>query len=161
MTKDEFLARCANAFDAGLLTPQRITLLNAWLDFVMRFEGGRRQVVEQRAEIASLLSDVQRMREALDQASQFIVHSDGIGPRARHVKVERRDGISYEGDVRDVTRWAVTRNGDCLNRAGTWDYEPLPSDRTDDWLKEHRFDTRDEAFEAARKALSTGERGGE
>lgn len=41
MTKDELLARVANAYDCGLLTPERLRLLDRWLDFVLRFEGGQ------------------------------------------------------------------------------------------------------------------------
>lgn len=36
MTKAEFLARAANAYDAGLITPDRMRLMSAWLDVVMR-----------------------------------------------------------------------------------------------------------------------------
>lgn len=41
MTKDEFLARCATAWDCGYVTPDRLCLMMRWLDFVMRFEGGQ------------------------------------------------------------------------------------------------------------------------
>lgn len=41
LTKEQFLARCANAYDAGLIRPETIRLLDRWLDFVMRFEGGQ------------------------------------------------------------------------------------------------------------------------
>lgn len=41
MTKEQFLARCGNAYDAGLCTPEQLRLLDRWLDFVMRFEGGQ------------------------------------------------------------------------------------------------------------------------
>lgn len=36
MTKEGFLARCATAYDAGLLTPYRLHLMDRWLDVVMR-----------------------------------------------------------------------------------------------------------------------------
>jgi hypothetical protein len=45
MSKEEFLARCANAYDAGLCTPERLRLLERWLDFVLRFEGGQMSYV--------------------------------------------------------------------------------------------------------------------
>lgn len=41
MTKEEFLARCANAYDAGLVAPERLVLLDRWIDSVLRFEGGQ------------------------------------------------------------------------------------------------------------------------
>ena len=45
MTKDEFLARCGTAWDAGLCTPDRLRLMDRWLDFVMRFEAGQMSYV--------------------------------------------------------------------------------------------------------------------
>ena len=54
MTKPEFLARCANAWDVGLCTPGQLRLMSSWLDFVMRLEGGQMSYVadflEQEAE---------------------------------------------------------------------------------------------------------------
>lgn len=45
LTKEQFLARCGNAFDMGLITPETLRLLERWLDFVMRFEGGQMNYV--------------------------------------------------------------------------------------------------------------------
>jgi len=37
--------------------------------------------------------------------------------------------------------WAVTTIfGACLSSEGEWDYEPSPSNRTDEWKATHRFD---------------------
>ncbi|ONK09484.1 hypothetical protein [Streptomyces sp. MP131-18] len=44
--------------------------------------------------------------------------------------------VEYRG--RD--RWAVVRHGQCLGADGTWSYESVPSERTDEWLDHHRFD---------------------
>lgn len=57
-------------------------------------------------------------------------------------------------EYRGPGRWAVTRHGNCLSRSGEWDYESMPSSRTDDWLAEFRF-TYDEAIEAAAKVAPT------
>jgi hypothetical protein len=46
--------------------------------------------------------------------------------------------------------WAVRLRGHwCLSRARTWDVEPLPSERDEDWLAEHRFSLED-ALERAK-----------
>jgi hypothetical protein len=45
MTREQLIARVGNAFDAGLLTPERIRLMSNWLDFVLRFEGGQMNYV--------------------------------------------------------------------------------------------------------------------
>ena len=54
MTREDFLARCANAYDAGLMTDERIRLLDRWIDFVLRFEGG------QMAYVADFIEDERR-----------------------------------------------------------------------------------------------------
>lgn len=41
LTKEEFLSRCENAYDAGLCGKEQLNLLYLWIDFVMRFEGGQ------------------------------------------------------------------------------------------------------------------------
>lgn len=41
MTRSDFLARCANAWDEGLCTPEQLALLTEWIDFVNRFEAGQ------------------------------------------------------------------------------------------------------------------------
>jgi len=48
--------------------------------------------------------------------------------------------------------WKVARNGDCLNKSGEWEYEPMPSSRDDEFLARCRFDTAEEAIAAAMKA---------
>lgn len=41
MTKKDFLARCANAWDMGICRDDVLTLLNEWTDAIMRLEGGQ------------------------------------------------------------------------------------------------------------------------
>lgn len=52
-------------------------------------------------------------------------------------------------------RWAVRNGSRCLSKALTWDYEPMPSSREDEWLDEHRWDDSAEATLAAIKAEPT------
>lgn len=48
--------------------------------------------------------------------------------------------------------WAVLDRMDrCLSATGEWDYEPMPSNRTDEWKALHRF-TRATAIGHARRA---------
>ncbi len=46
-------------------------------------------------------------------------------------------------------KWAVRRGGDCLNKAGAWEWEPMPSSRDDEFLAHCRFDSHIEAIAAA------------
>ena len=40
MTRDEFLKRCATAYDAGLCRPEFLSLLRVWLDAMLRLQAG-------------------------------------------------------------------------------------------------------------------------
>ncbi len=42
-------------------------------------------------------------------------------------------------DYRGNDLWAVKHGGQCLDSDGEWDYEPMPSNRTDEWIATHRF----------------------
>lgn len=53
---------------------------------------------------------------------------------------------------RAPNQWAVMHNGYCLHTSGRWDYEPLPSSRTDQWKKSHRFDLETALKKARRMA---------
>jgi hypothetical protein len=43
----------------------------------------------------------------------------------------------------------------CLSKGGFWEYEPVPSNREDAWLAEHRFDTFADEWAAAEKVLES------
>ena len=56
-------------------------------------------------------------------------------------------------EYRGADRWAVlARAGSrtCLSRDGEWEWEISPSERTGEWLAEHRFSL-DEALDMARR----------
>jgi len=48
--------------------------------------------------------------------------------------------------------YAVHWRSSDLSKTGDWDWRPIPSSRTDEWLAEHRFATFDEAVAAYRAA---------
>lgn len=45
--------------------------------------------------------------------------------------------------------WAVRRDGFALNKQGEWEYEPMPSSRTDEFLERCRFADVNDAISAA------------
>jgi hypothetical protein len=55
--------------------------------------------------------------------------------------------VTWRGDE----QWAVVWMGSTLSRDGTWDWEPSPSNREDDYLERCRFDL-DTALALARRA---------
>ena len=48
-------------------------------------------------------------------------------------------------------KYAVRQAGACLGVTGEWEYEPMPSSRDDDFLREYRFLTWDGAANAILK----------
>lgn len=62
-----------------------------------------------------------------------------------------RDLFEVKVAWRGRDRYAVLRRSRCLGRDGTWDYESIPSERTDDWIATHRF-AYDEALKLAHQA---------
>lgn len=61
---------------------------------------------------------------------------EGRDEYTSHFEVTVDRGVQMDGSV----QWAVRWMGRCVNRRGEWSYEPIPSSRTDRWLKAHRFD---------------------
>jgi len=53
---------------------------------------------------------------------------------------------------RNEGQWAVCWMGDCLNKRGEWEYESIPSSRTEAFFKRCRF-TEDEAKRRALEAV--------
>lgn len=67
-----------------------------------------------------------------------------------------RDSVRIEraGQISGPAKWAVRLNGECLNRTGEWEWEPMPSGRDDAFLTRCRFDTDQEAIDAAARAVA-------
>lgn len=49
------------------------------------------------------------------------------------------DAFAIKVAWRNAGQFAVLRHGRCLAADGSWDYEPQPSSRTDEWIAAHRF----------------------
>jgi hypothetical protein len=94
-----------------------------------------------RAGLAAVLALVERDYPATEYTLSPLPEGD-INSTAFEVKV------AYRG--RGL--WAVSRHRQCLARSGEWDWESIPSERTDEWLAEHRFPL-DEALRLAREEL--------
>lgn len=60
-----------------------------------------------------------------------------------------------------MVMWKVMQNGNALAKDGTWECEPIPSSRDEEFYERCRFDTFSEAMDAARAALDGAETGAE
>lgn len=76
------------------------------------------------------MTDQPAVRGRLTEVTFCALPEDNINHGSYSVTVTWRGGEQY----------AVKRHSQCLGADGTWDYEPSSSDRTDEWIAEHRFD---------------------
>lgn len=53
--------------------------------------------------------------------------------------------IEEVGQIEGPSLWAVRQNGNCLNKQGEWEWEPMPSGRDDEFLARCRFASASEA----------------
>lgn len=89
----------------------------------------------------------------LNYGTVLTLHDGPVTPLDHPVKVEARDGIGPNNT--SVRRWAVTRNGDVWSKAAEgFVYEPLPSDRDDQFVADTRFAAIAEALRVARAIRS-------
>jgi hypothetical protein len=79
----------------------------------------------------------------LELATEFLID---MQERVYVRKQPQRDG---------TIKWAVEQIGMCLAKDGEWEHQPLPSSRDDEFLNRCRFDTLEQAFDAADAALSS------
>ena len=54
----------------------------------------------------------------------------------------RMNSPFYDGE-----KWAVRKGGNCLTKTGEWEWEPMPSSRTDDFYERCRFESLEKALQ--------------
>ena len=69
-------------------------------------------------------------------------------PAVVPVAYDAGGGITIHRTRQEPEAWAVRRDLDSLALDGTWDHEPAPSDRTQEWLARHRFASAEAAAHA-------------
>ena len=90
------------------------------------------------ARIAELESVIQQLT-----SSSAVVAAYAVG----ELRVER--ALRRIGPKQMAAYWAVRRDGFALNKQGEWEYEPMPSSRTDEFLDRCRFSDVNDAIAAA------------
>lgn len=58
-------------------------------------------------------------------------------------------------EARGYGKWAITHMGNVLDKTGEWEWEPMPSSRTEDFLQRTRWASAQEAFLFIRQWLQT------
>lgn len=93
------------------------------------------------------IEENERLRARLEKAHAFWLVPGDYGPR---IGIESRQ-------QRDLSlKWVVTGEypRTVLTKAGEWEREPQPSDRTDEFIAATRFDSLDAAWAAAESATA-------
>ena len=62
------------------------------------------------------------------------------------------DGAVIQRTSRAPESWAIRAGSACMSTTGEWDIEPMPSDRTDEWLANHRWPSAAAAWAALQQA---------
>ena len=76
------------------------------------------------------------------------------------IPVEYRLNLKQEDPSFCVTgpdKYAIRRGRSCLNKLGEWEYEPFPSNRTEEFFERCRYSSLEEALEYYNKSLSKEE----
>ena len=90
-------------------------------------------------------------QDAAAALRSLVEEREALQRMAAHASAFRQDGgITIE--KRGLGKWAIVRDGFVLNRAYTWEWEPLPSGRDEDFIARTRFDL-DDAFARSSAAL--------
>ena len=66
------------------------------------------------------------------------------------------DGAVIQRTLRAPESWAIRAGSACMSTTGEWDIEPMPSDRTDEWLANHRWPSAAAAWAALRQSRGAG-----
>lgn len=79
-----------------------------------------------------------------DDPMKFMTPIPAARPTRYEVSVLPENDVNHHlyaitVEDRGGDRWAICWMGECLSAGGTWDYEPRPSSRDDDWTDAHRF----------------------
>jgi hypothetical protein len=62
------------------------------------------------------------------------------------------DGAVIQRTLRAPESWAIRAGIACMSTTGEWNIEPMPSDRTDEWLANHRWPSAAAAWAALQQA---------
>ncbi len=106
-------------------------------------------------DVAALLRANEALAKALREAHEFVLNE--YDEPWKWVSVRKCIGDRQPM----LVMWKVMQNGNALAKDGTWEHEPIPSSRDDEFYERCRFDTFGEAMEAARAALAGAETGAE
>lgn len=84
--------------------------------------------------------------DAKDAAKAVVIDAYAIPTK---VALGAETKIQRTRQLDGSTLWKVSRSGECLNKSGEWEWEPMPSGRDDEFLARCRFASAQEAIDSA------------
>ena len=108
------------------------------------------ELVDRLGWIAAQLGDIGWSDDSASvaRAATLLQQPSAPAPAVVPVAYDAGDDITIHRTRQEPEAWAVRRDLDCLALDGTWDHEPTPSDRTQEWLARHRFASAEAAAHA-------------
>jgi hypothetical protein len=91
------------------------------------------------------------MFSGLTRAAALLRQLPPAGLEAIRYCVEE-DGAVIQRTSQAPESWAIRAGSSCMSTTGEWDIEPMPSNRTDEWLAKHRWPTLAAAWAALQQA---------
>jgi hypothetical protein len=116
--------------------------LEAW---IVVYNNADPELGAEAVEVLARLLDSEAARVRLEHAIEWELYPETSESTGDHISLVRRDGFKGR-------RWAIKQRGYVLNKSGEWEYEPIPSSRTDEWLDTVRWDTPEQAIAELEKA---------
>lgn len=101
---------------------------------------------------APILAEKQKPTVALNHWKARALAAEAALAKAIVFEVGEHHFVESRGDG----TWAIKNGGCVLNVDGVWEWEPSPSNRTDEFIARTRFD-RDDAFRRAAAIRAQGE----
>lgn len=90
----------------------------------------------------------QGLRGRVDQLEQFAIPGCTITEYSTGNEISVRSARQRDGSI----KWKVVdQGGNVLSLDGQWQFEPMPSGRTDEFLRMHRFSSAREALDCLHK----------
>jgi hypothetical protein len=97
------------------------------------------------------LKKLKKNKELLSRATRFDAgfYPVVFGDLTSNLLAQNKSISEYECVVvekRSKTQWAICHGHDCLGKDGKWEYEPMPSSRSESFIQQTRFDSAQEAL---------------
>ena len=134
---------------------------NAWI--LLESWNDREEIAYLTAHASALLSRAELAEQMVKELREAALRSELAGKDAERLDAQisaysipisgkRFDNeitVQQSRQIEGPPLWAVRLNGECLNKSGEWEWEPMPSSRDDEFLARCRFATHTEAIRAA------------